>query len=336
MESGHVNGTDNQVANPSENGQVSSDNRSRFSSSPSLSSNLSGDAIQLSPTRTSTPDVGVSSQLKDKHSEDETQDSSMPNSGRSIDGSAMIIPATQAMEQSTGGSPLATSDKNRIPSSVFARTSTNAPAEWSVASNESLFSIQMGNMSFSKDQLSWTKSGELGFYTIDSTMTGPFYEVPSNQTPTKKSTEITKKSGNLKEGQFGVTEAAAETMREVLRDKECQHKENVAKESPRSPSLSRHSDASVKSFAFPILTGDADKSGSSTKNKKQPSQPSTPKTTAQTPSETSNKQTPQTSKLQSPPETPKQDTPKSQTPKATRDAGPKKRFSCFSCCPSFG
>lgn len=52
-------------------------------------------------------------------------------------------------------------DPNRIPASVFA---TNKPAsgmEWSVASNESLFSIQMGNMSFTRDHFNWMKSGEL-------------------------------------------------------------------------------------------------------------------------------------------------------------------------------
>ena len=259
MESGHVSGTDigsdlktHRVANPSENNHVSPDNNSRLSSSNSSSSSLSGEVIQLSSTRTNTSDAGVSTPLKDKHTEEETPISSMLNSGRSCtDGSATLIPPTQAMKRSAGGSPLATSD--RIPSYVF-RTSTTAQTEWSVASNESLFSIQMGTMSFSKDQLSWmSKSGELG-YICDSPMSGPFVvEVPSNQTPTKKSTEITNKSVNWNEGRFGVTEAAAaETMREVLREKESQHTDNIAKESPRSLSLSRHSDASVKSFAFPM------------------------------------------------------------------------------------
>ncbi|KAK1281494.1 hypothetical protein QJS10_CPB22g00383 [Acorus calamus] len=42
-------------------------------------------------------------------------------------------------------------DPNRIPASVFAR-STNQ-VEWSVASNESLFSIHLGNSSFSRDRV---------------------------------------------------------------------------------------------------------------------------------------------------------------------------------------
>ncbi|KAI4321331.1 hypothetical protein MLD38_034728 [Melastoma candidum] len=53
-------------------------------------------------------------------------------------------------------------DPNRIPSTVFASRPSN-PAEWSVASNESLFSIHMGNSSFSRDHtaLLLYKSGEL-------------------------------------------------------------------------------------------------------------------------------------------------------------------------------
>ncbi|GMN42102.1 hypothetical protein TIFTF001_011323 [Ficus carica] len=51
-------------------------------------------------------------------------------------------------------------DPNRIPASIFSEPST--PMEWSVASNESLFSIHAGNTSFSKDQfLMMYKSSEL-------------------------------------------------------------------------------------------------------------------------------------------------------------------------------
>lgn len=53
-------------------------------------------------------------------------------------------------------------DPYRIPSSVFARTTAPAaPMDWSVASNESLFSIQGGNYSFSRDHvLLMGKAGE--------------------------------------------------------------------------------------------------------------------------------------------------------------------------------
>ncbi|KAL8038537.1 hypothetical protein ABFS82_11G118700 [Erythranthe guttata] len=50
-------------------------------------------------------------------------------------------------------------DPNRIPASVFAKS--NTAGEWSVASNESLFSIHMGNNSFSRDYaILFGKSGE--------------------------------------------------------------------------------------------------------------------------------------------------------------------------------
>ncbi|PIN16746.1 hypothetical protein CDL12_10591 [Handroanthus impetiginosus] len=56
-------------------------------------------------------------------------------------------------------------DPNRIPASIFSKPSTT-PMEWSVASNDSLFSIHLGNSSFSRDQVSSMgvdlhKSGEL-------------------------------------------------------------------------------------------------------------------------------------------------------------------------------
>ncbi|KAK4426246.1 hypothetical protein Salat_1393100 [Sesamum alatum] len=63
-------------------------------------------------------------------------------------------PPTQTMGQPPGYDP------NRIPASVFSSKSGN-PTEWSVASNESLFSIHMGNNSFSRDYaILYGKSGE--------------------------------------------------------------------------------------------------------------------------------------------------------------------------------
>ncbi|RRT84507.1 hypothetical protein B296_00008456 [Ensete ventricosum] len=45
------------------------------------------------------------------------------------------------------------SDPDRIPSSVFTRTKSTTQKEWSVASNESLFSIHVGNSSLSRDHV---------------------------------------------------------------------------------------------------------------------------------------------------------------------------------------
>ncbi|WMV21707.1 hypothetical protein MTR67_015092 [Solanum verrucosum] len=63
-------------------------------------------------------------------------------------------PPMQVMEHSANKS-------YRIPSSVFARDESANPAEWSVTSHESLFSIHMGTMSFTKDASFW-QSDELG------------------------------------------------------------------------------------------------------------------------------------------------------------------------------
>ncbi|GAU29166.1 hypothetical protein TSUD_275850 [Trifolium subterraneum] len=52
-------------------------------------------------------------------------------------------------------------DPNRIPSSAFAPKPTS-PMDWSVQSNESLFSLHLGNYSFSRDQFfAYKYSGEL-------------------------------------------------------------------------------------------------------------------------------------------------------------------------------
>ncbi|XP_038692969.1 uncharacterized protein LOC119990903 isoform X2 [Tripterygium wilfordii] len=67
-------------------------------------------------------------------------------------------PPIQTMDRSEGYDPL------RIPSSIFASSKPSTPMEWSVASNESLFSLQIGNSSF-RDQVLMhgdiPKSGEL-------------------------------------------------------------------------------------------------------------------------------------------------------------------------------
>lgn len=71
-------------------------------------------------------------------------------------------PPVQVMERPAAAA--AETSAYRIPSYVFATTKTSHP-EWSTTSNESLFSIHTGNMSFTRDQFSWLlKSGELGIY----------------------------------------------------------------------------------------------------------------------------------------------------------------------------
>ncbi|PKA63819.1 hypothetical protein AXF42_Ash004828 [Apostasia shenzhenica] len=163
-------------------------------------------------------------------------------------------------------------DPNRIPSSVFTRSSASAasPMEWSVASNESLFSIHMGNTSFSRDHVFLMgRSGDLtGMYT-----SGPL-DYPPPLPPLVSPAAMLSPGGTVRsklvemdevdetEDAVGSAEAASandEAMKEVMR-KAAEVKEKDRSTAERlGRSISRHSDGSTtsfRSFAFPILTGD--------------------------------------------------------------------------------
>ncbi|XP_008793189.1 uncharacterized protein LOC103709549 [Phoenix dactylifera] len=141
-------------------------------------------------------------------------------------------PPVQVMGKSDGYDP------NRIPSSVFARTKSTTPMEWSVASNESLFSIQMG------------RSGELsGFYNGQWDGYPPISPLPG-------SSPAQSVGAGLGLEEPSVAEAAnAEAMKDVLRAAAEEKGKPLAGGVPHSDS--KHSDSSVnsyRSFAFPILT----------------------------------------------------------------------------------
>ncbi|KAK9278948.1 hypothetical protein L1049_028530 [Liquidambar formosana] len=183
----------------------------------------------------------------------------------------------------------------RIPSSVFTRTKSTTPMEWSVASNESLFSIHTGNMSFTGDQMLFVgKSGELvkpGEPVTSSSLMNFSSNPPPPPPPVYMATDIGREMANLDQG-FGVAEVAAETMREVLRENEeerSKEKLSLDEQATHSPNISRHSNesgASVKSFAFPILTEEVDNKGRSLKvssQKHQQHRPPKPQPEPQTP-----------------------------------------------------
>jgi hypothetical protein len=135
-------------------------------------------------------------------------------------------PQIQVMDQSGGYDP------DRIPSSVFAISKSTTPMEWSVASNESLFSIHIGNNSFSKESI----------------MLSPHPPVPVAATDTE----------NIKIGkeQSGATVVADETVKDAERvSAQAKSEENLpTPTSLNSSSLSHHSDGSgisARSFAFP-------------------------------------------------------------------------------------
>ncbi|VVA24121.1 PREDICTED: cell wall RBR3 [Prunus dulcis] len=156
-------------------------------------------------------------------------------------------PTVQMMERSGGYDPC------RIPSSVFARSKSNKEMEWSVASNESLFSIHLGNNSFSRDHIfllgDLTKSGELY-------KSGELFGLSPHPPPIP---ELEIESNGIEEvRESGAEGMADETVKDTARTNAEDHSEgrvpppNV---SFKSHSLSRRSDgsgASTRSFAFPM------------------------------------------------------------------------------------
>lgn len=166
-------------------------------------------------------------------------------------GSPTESPAIQMMDRSGGYDP------SRIPSSVFARSKSNIELEWSVASNESLFSLHLGNNSFSRDhilmlgdfgKLEPTKSGELFGFSPPAPALAPAPVVES---------EINR----IEEGRESAAEGVAdENIKVTERASSEDHSEGrvppptVSSKSP-SLALSHHSDgsgASTRSFAFPM------------------------------------------------------------------------------------
>lgn len=167
------------------------------------------------------------------------------------------IPPIQVMDRSDSAF-----DPSRIPSSVFTPNSSNSPMDWSAASNESLFSLHVGNNSFSKDQFfmmgaDFKKSGEL-FKSDD----------------LHKSGELSKSGDILKSGElFSLSPSSPIPMVEMTdsgtpkvansspkdTNGEIPLKEDQAHSLPVSTStISSHSDgsgvsgASARSFAFPM------------------------------------------------------------------------------------
>ncbi|KAF5957564.1 hypothetical protein HYC85_004789 [Camellia sinensis] len=179
---------------------------------------------------------------------------------RTLSASPKQSPPTQMMGRA--GSEY---DPNRIPSSVFA-SKPSTPMEWSVASNESLFSIHMGNNSFSRDYaIMLYKSGEL-------TKPDDINNFKSNQRPVTeaKSNELNNAPSSLPT----VNEVASDNHGSAS-NAEDSHVKASADEMPKetqktppadgvhtsasTPRLSDESGNSSSSFAFPVLTGEAGK-----------------------------------------------------------------------------
>ncbi|KAL6551609.1 hypothetical protein OROGR_007763 [Orobanche gracilis] len=185
-------------------------------------------------------------------------------------------------------------DPNRIPASIFASKATN-PSDWSAASNESLFSIQMGNNSFSQDNaILLGKSGELGRISDWNGAQSGFGNVSEAKAKANESNglfpviEVSAHeessglaSGDVsRDGSFDSLKVKTKSMEKHVKEKmapnagpefkNTPHAEtnNLVKSSstPRTstsnPRLSDESGNSGSSFAFPVLISDGVKMGS--------------------------------------------------------------------------
>ncbi|OWM65229.1 hypothetical protein CDL15_Pgr008819 [Punica granatum] len=290
-----------------------------------------------------------------------TSDGSLHSSSSS--GSIMQCPQVQVMQRTSdldSGSP----SPYRIPSSVFARTTTTAQ-EWSVTSNESLFSIHTGNMSFTKDMYWMYKSGELGRpgdpimspsmkdyssnqpppplvdYTsnqpspplVDYSSNQPLpplVDNPSSSLPSSKlpsnSIDIFKTNANLYEG-LRATPEAVETMKSVLR-------ENA--EADREKERLSHAEGASCHSATASPSHHSSASGASTKSFAFPILGGDgAKSGSSKVAPGSIRQHSQSVRPNLEPQSPQPQTRQErQTAKATApvDTGQTRWFSCFSCC----
>ncbi|KAH6807727.1 hypothetical protein C2S51_028835 [Perilla frutescens var. frutescens] len=144
----------------------------------------------------------------------------------------------------------------RIPPSVFERNKSSTPADWSGASNESLFSIHMGNMSFANnDNYSW-RSGELGPPTASTSEQMFCYSAHSSAGG----------AADMRSRELGLAEA---TMLEVIKENEARSPPPSASE-VRNTRRSAGSNQSNMSFAFSVAGGDTERIPRSASSNQQP------------------------------------------------------------------
>ncbi|KOM56604.1 hypothetical protein LR48_Vigan10g249600 [Vigna angularis] len=165
-------------------------------------------------------------------------------------------------------------DPNRIPSSIFNKPAS--PMEWSVASNESLFSIHIGNNSFSKDH-AFALSNRSGDFprTTDIAALPSVEEVNSkdknvdmerhslsSDSPSETSDSVTKQDHEKKTSEnagsvvdTNKTETSEVSTHETVLDKTPDdHSKEVKMPNgePKKVFRSMGSDLSTRSFQFPM------------------------------------------------------------------------------------
>lgn len=197
----------------------------------------------------------VCSAKSEKSSGSQGPTSASPVSDITLESSGNVMSPTQSPPLQTmdrvGG--YESYDPFRIPSAVFQRSRSITPLEWSIASNESLFSIHVGNNSFSRDHVLMLsdlgKSGEL-------TKSGELFVF--NPPPAV----ITSREAEMKSVEFEEKPKMADSTEYNIKDKDGLVEEDISVRigpppavSWNSSSKSRHSDRSQNSsdsFAFPM------------------------------------------------------------------------------------
>ncbi|KAK4793577.1 hypothetical protein SAY86_024012 [Trapa natans] len=139
----------------------------------------------------------------------------------------------------------------RIPSSVFARNKSLSPADWSIASNDSLFSIQLGDNSFSRDHvITWGDDLPRSSERLKSSEFIQFGPQPSEAAALP---QVTDDDRNDVEKTF---KAKQQHVQFVQENDVGQIMEMAAKNTARPVNSSRNSDGSGTSghsFSFPVL-----------------------------------------------------------------------------------
>ncbi|KAL3624064.1 hypothetical protein CASFOL_032880 [Castilleja foliolosa] len=207
-------------------------------------------------SRSSSSSSSSSSSLSIEFSIDENDLLSGPGSPKWSLQSASPPPETGAHLSPSNGY-----DPNRIPASIFSTKPSN-PDGWSVASNESLFSIQMGNNSFSLDNpILYAKSGELKRLDESNGSPLPSFDSPKvislspneNRADDKKSPDNI--DGSTNEPDFKKGPYHESSLKSL----------SMSRTSASNNRLSDGSGNSCSSFAFPVLVNDGVKTGSSRK-----------------------------------------------------------------------
>lgn len=265
-------GKNNEVSSPCSSPSSSSSSSSRSSLEFNTGENISIDNIS-----TKSKSDGNLSSSPEFISSPDTSTHSMSQTSP-VGSWQMKSPPIQTMGQPGNYDP------NRIPSHIFSAKPTT-PTDWSVASNESLFSIHMGNNSFSRDNaILFGKSGELPPWLEEwnnnsspnlhyasepkpsefSSSLPPVMEVSAHEENDVKSVKVSKvleKEESDEVPKFPAGENVKNNAKETITPVE-EARPSAAATSASLPRLSDESGNSGSSFAFPVFASDSGKSRS--------------------------------------------------------------------------